>query len=113
MSIFKLERERPAFDLIANKCYYIKERYLRSYDYSNNRDVPLVSLRRTNTSTGTSGSFLQTNPRVIYYNVFNKTENNILLLSDNDGGSYELITFTETSGSGSLFVSVIVFFQLF
>jgi coatomer subunit alpha len=35
------------------------------------------------------------------YNSYNKAENNVLITSDAEGGTYELITFSnETSGSG-------------
>jgi coatomer subunit alpha len=97
MIIFKLERERPPFDVVGGKCFYVKDRYLRLYDYSNNRDTPLVSLRRTaNAPTaGTGGG-----PKTLSVNIFNKAEHNVLITSDADGGSYELLTFTEGSGSG-------------
>lgn len=96
MTVFKLERERPAFDSLATKCYYVKERYLRVHEYSNGRDIPLVSLRRTSSSTtpGIGGG-----PRFLMFNTFNKTENNVLILSDADGGSYELITFNAEGSS--------------
>lgn len=96
MMIFKLERERPAFDIVANKCLYVKDRYLRQYDYTNSRDAPLVSLRRPTTSStnGTGGG-----PKQLAYNTFNKAENNVLITSDAEGGSYELITFTEGNGT--------------
>ena len=32
MTVFKLERERPAFDTQVDKCYYVKDRYLRLYE---------------------------------------------------------------------------------
>jgi coatomer subunit alpha len=91
MIVFKLERERPAFDSVQGRCYYIKERYLRSYEYSNARDVPIVSLRRANTANtvGVGGG-----PRSLQYNMLNKTEHNVLITSDTEGGSYELINFS-------------------
>jgi coatomer protein complex subunit alpha (xenin) len=98
MIVFKLERERPAFDSIANRCFYIKDRYLRLHEYTSGKDLPLVSLRRasTNNTPGIGGG-----PRTLIFNTLNKTENNVLILSDADGGSYELITFsTEASSSG-------------
>lgn len=98
MIVFKLERERPAFDIVENRCYYVKDRYLRVHEFANGRDVPLVSLRRT-TSNQTPG--IGGGPRGLTYNIFNKAENNVLITSDADGGNYELITFSsEASGSG-------------
>lgn len=98
MTVFKLERERPAFDTLSGKCYYVKDRYLRMHEFHNSRDVPLVSLRRT-TSNSTPG--IGGGPRTLTYNVYNKAENNVLITSDGDGGSYELLTFsTDSTGSG-------------
>jgi coatomer protein complex subunit alpha (xenin) len=98
MTVFKLERERPAFDTLSGKCFYVKDRYLRMHEFHNSRDVPLVSLRRT-TSNATPG--IGGGPRTLTYNVFNKAENNVLITSDADGGSYELLTFsTDSAGSG-------------
>lgn len=98
MTVFKLERERPAFESFHGKCYYVKERYLRSFEYSNGRDVPLVSLRRANTSNtvGIGGG-----PRTLQYNTLNKSEHNVLILSDVEGGSYELMSFTGDSNASA------------
>lgn len=98
MIVFKLERERPAFDTFSSRCFYIKDRYLRMHEYGSARDLPLVSLRRasTNATPGIGGG-----PRNLVYNTLNKAENNVLILSDVEGGSYELITFsTDSTGSG-------------
>ena len=98
MTVFKLERERPAFDTNAGRCFYVKDRYLRLHEFGNGRDVPLVSLRRTtsNTTPGIGGG-----PRHLEYNALNKGENNVLITSEAEGGSYELITFaTDTAGAG-------------
>lgn len=90
MTVFKLERERPAFDSHAGRCMFVKERYLRSYEFSTARDIPVVSLRRTGTgnTAGIGGG-----PRALFHNSLNKSENNVLILSDSDGGSYELMSF--------------------
>ena len=98
MTVFKLERERPAFDVLGGKCFYVKERYLRMHEFANSRDTPLVSLRRTssNATPGIGGG-----SRSLLYNSFNKADNTVLILSDAEGGSYELVTFsTDSSGSG-------------
>lgn len=91
LTIFKLERERPAFFTNGEtRCYYVKERYLRLHEFGSNRDIPLVSLRRTTTTT-TAG--IGGGPRTLHYNVLNKSENNVIILSDSDS-SYELVTFS-------------------
>ena len=46
MIVFKLERERPAFSTSGGLLYYIKDRYLRTYDFSTQRDNPLVVIKR-------------------------------------------------------------------
>ncbi|CAL8462821.1 g2355 [Coccomyxa elongata] len=81
MIVFKLERERPAYATHGETLYYVKERHLRSYDFSSQRDSPLISIRRVG-STGTNSG-----PRTLSYN---PAENAVLLTSDQDGGSYEL-----------------------
>ena len=52
---------------------------LQYLQFSNSRDVPLVSLRRTtsNTTPGIGGG-----PRSLLYNSYNKAENNVLITSD-------------------------------
>lgn len=46
MIVFKLERERPAYATHGSLLYYIKDRYLRQFDYASGRDNPLISIRR-------------------------------------------------------------------
>ena len=98
MIVFKLERERPAFDIFSGKCFYVKDRFLRVHEFSSGRDAPLVSLRRTSSSStpGIGGG-----PRTLNFNSFNKAENNVIITSDIEGGTYELLTFSlDSSGSG-------------
>ncbi len=45
MIVFKLERERPAYATSGGVLYYVKDRYLRSYDYATQRDSPLITVR--------------------------------------------------------------------
>lgn len=46
MIVFKLERERPAYATHGTILYYIKDRYLRTFDFVTGRDNPLISIRR-------------------------------------------------------------------
>lgn len=90
MSVFKLERERPAFTVHAGVCYYVKDRYLRTFEYSSGRDVPVMSIRR-----GSGQSYPSNNPRSIE---FNAAENHLLLqFSDR----YELLSVIRPANSGS------------
>lgn len=83
MIVFKLERERPSYAVHGGTLYFVKERYLRTYDFATARDNPLISIRRTG-STG-----MNQGPRSMSYN---PAENAVLICSDVDGGSYELYT---------------------
>ena len=49
MIVFKLERERPAYAVHANTLYYVKERYLRMYEFGTSKDVPVMQFRRSAT----------------------------------------------------------------
>lgn len=81
MIVFKLERERPAFSVSGDTMFYVKDRFLRFYEFSAQRDTQVISIRR-------SGSVsLNQGPRTLSYS---PTENAILICSDADGGSYEL-----------------------
>ena len=89
MIVFKLERERPPLDTNNGRVFYVKERYLRLHEFESGRDTPVVSLRRT----GTLGTGIGNVPHTLNYNAYNTTENNVLIHSTSDGGSYELISF--------------------
>eukprot|EP00640_Fibrocapsa_japonica_P000008 CAMPEP_0113939256 /NCGR_PEP_ID=MMETSP1339-20121228/5605_1 /TAXON_ID=94617 /ORGANISM="Fibrocapsa japonica" /LENGTH=864 /DNA_ID=CAMNT_0000942713 /DNA_START=20 /DNA_END=2611 /DNA_ORIENTATION=+ /assembly_acc=CAM_ASM_000762 len=102
MIVFKLERERPAYDVHDNRLFYVKDRYLRVFEFATGRDMPVVSLRRVGQSGSSSTPGLGGGPRSLQYNSFNPAESNILLQLDSEGGSYELLTFSlSSSGSGS------------
>ena len=45
MVVFKLERERPAFAVHGNILYYVKDRYLRKLDFTNQKDRAVMQLR--------------------------------------------------------------------
>ncbi|OQR92852.1 coatomer protein complex [Thraustotheca clavata] len=99
MIVFKLERERPAMDFVDGSVLYVKERYVRRYRFSDGSDNPVATLRR-------SGSGLQMGqqPRYMHYNPFdppNASSNSILLCSDVEGGSYDLVTFTPSNNDVS------------
>ena len=107
MIVFKLERERPASSQgPQNKLYYVRGRELFLHDYARAQggasgvDVPIASIRRVGQQAQTDG--IGSAPRFLAYNQHNPSEGNILVCSDVDGGSYELITFSLTSSSGSV-----------
>jgi len=72
--------------------FYVKDRYLRCYDFQSQRDNPLVSIRRT------SGG-LNSNPRSMSYN---PAENAVLVTYDAGGDSYELFMLPKDGGRGEV-----------
>ncbi|KAL0314628.1 UNVERIFIED_CONTAM: Coatomer subunit alpha-1 [Sesamum angustifolium] len=94
MIVFKLERERPAFSVSGDALFYVKDRFLRTFEYSTQKDTQLIPIRRP----GSSG--LNQGPRTLSYS---PTENAILVCSDTDGGSYELYVIPKDSyGRGDI-----------
>lgn len=81
MIVFKLERERPAFSLSGDTMHYVKDRFLRMYDFSTQKEMQVIPFRRPGSTSLNQG------PRTLSYS---PTENAILICSDVDGGSYEL-----------------------
>jgi coatomer protein complex subunit alpha (xenin) len=81
MIVFKLERERPAFTPMQGGVLFVKDRYVRSYDYQSGKDTALMSIRRSGNSGGSSVA------RSVHYN---EQESMLLVCLDTDGGSYEL-----------------------
>ena len=93
--VFKLQRERLAYATKDRQLLYVKDRYLRMYDYPSKRDVPIINLRRS-----TSTSVLGSKPYSLSINALNQAEYNVLIWSALEGGSYELLTYAK-SGSGN------------
>lgn len=117
MLVFKLERERPAYQATEQTLVYTKDRFLRMLDFNNGRDMPLVAVRQAPASlfdnVGGMGGFgssalfgggvgaggasaFQPPPRSMSYNA---AEHAVLLNHDADGGSYELYTNLPRTGS--------------
>ncbi|XP_073059477.1 coatomer subunit alpha-1-like [Primulina eburnea] len=92
MIVFKLERERPAFSVSGDSVFYVKDRFLRSFEYSSQKDTQLIPIRRAGSNSLNQG------PRTFSYS---PTENAVLVCSDVDGGSYELyVVPKDSSGRG-------------
>ncbi|KAM7258185.1 hypothetical protein ACFE04_013926 [Oxalis oulophora] len=88
MIVFKLERERPAFSVSNDTMYYVKDRFLRFYEFSTQRDTQVIPIRRPGSTSLNQGA------KTLSYS---PTENAILICSDVDGGSYELYTIPKDS----------------
>jgi coatomer protein complex subunit alpha (xenin) len=89
--VFKLERERPAFNVHQNQLFFInKEKHVRSYDFTKNIESPsMLSLKKLGSPWSP--------PRTLSYN---PAERAILVTSPSDGGSYELVNLPrEASGA--------------
>ncbi|KAM2135797.1 hypothetical protein ACFX1R_005636 [Malus domestica] len=50
MIVFKLERERPAFSVSGDSMYYVKDRFLRFYEFSTQRGTRIIPIRRRGSS---------------------------------------------------------------
>ena len=88
MIVYKLERERPAQVTHEGCIYYVKEKNVRCFTVASQSDVPLVQLRRRDTTAPP--------PRSIS---FNPSDSGVLITSESDGGTYELYA-VETKGGG-------------
>ncbi|GMN55752.1 hypothetical protein TIFTF001_024870 [Ficus carica] len=88
MIVFKLERERPAFSVSGDSLFYVKDRFLRYYEFSSQKDTQVAPIRRPGSTS------LNQSPRTLSYS---PTENAILICSDAEGGSYELYTIPKDS----------------
>ncbi|KAF7325887.1 Coatomer subunit alpha [Mycena kentingensis (nom. inval.)] len=77
--VFKLERERPAFAVHQDSLYYIRDKYVRSYDFNTGADLGLLSVRKF-------GSVYMP-PRTLS---FNPAERAVLVTISSDNGLYEL-----------------------
>lgn len=91
MIVFKLERERPAYAPLPNSVLFLKDRYVRMYEYATGKDNPLITIRRS----GTGGNCVA---RSVMYN---EQENMLLVCLDAEGGSYELYHIDSRGGDSS------------
>ncbi|KAJ3382907.1 hypothetical protein HDU92_004501, partial [Lobulomyces angularis] len=78
--VFKLERERPASCVHNDQLFYIKDKFIRMYDFNTSNDIPVLSIRRAPSGSGSSV------PRTLSYN---PAEHAVIFTTLNDGGNYE------------------------
>eukprot|EP01114_Cavostelium_apophysatum_P006979 TRINITY_DN1860_c0_g1_i1.p1 TRINITY_DN1860_c0_g1~~TRINITY_DN1860_c0_g1_i1.p1 ORF type:complete len:1253 (-),score=421.85 TRINITY_DN1860_c0_g1_i1:62-3820(-) len=89
MIVFKLERERPSYVANGNdSLFYVKDRFLRTCEYGSSRDLPVLSLRRSGTSSGRIKSMS-----------YSPQDKAVIVCTDADGGQYELYQIP-TDGKG-------------
>ncbi|RGB25538.1 coatomer WD associated region-domain-containing protein [Rhizophagus diaphanus] len=77
--VFKLERERPAYAVHQNNLFYIKDKYLRVFDFANASDVSVLSVRKI------GGQYVH--PRSLSYN---PAERAVIITTPTDGGTFDL-----------------------
>ncbi|CAG8443593.1 6189_t:CDS:10 [Acaulospora morrowiae] len=85
--VFKLERERPAYAVHQNNLFYVKDKNLRVFDFSNGSDLPVLSVRKI------GGQYVQ--PRALSYN---PAERAVILTTPTDGGSFDLLNLPKEFG---------------
>lgn len=79
--VFKLERERPAFAVHGDMVYYIRDKYVRSYDINTGSDIGLLSVRKFGSP--------YVPPRTLSYN---PAERAVVITISSDNGLFELTT---------------------
>ncbi|PPR00758.1 hypothetical protein CVT24_000783 [Panaeolus cyanescens] len=77
--VFKLERERPAFSVHQDTLYYVRDKYVRQYDFNTGADIGLLSVRKFGSP--------YVPPRTLSYN---PAERAVILTISSDNGLYEL-----------------------
>lgn len=82
--VFKLERERPAFSVHQDTLYYVRDKYVRAYDFNNGSDIGLLSVRKFGSP--------YVPPRTLS---FNPAERGVILTISSDNGIFELTKLPE------------------
>ncbi|KAF9236643.1 coatomer WD associated region-domain-containing protein [Melanogaster broomeanus] len=86
--VFKLERERPAFSVHADSLYYVRDKYVRAYDFNTGSDLGLLSVRKFGSP--------YVPPRTLS---FNPAERAVITTISSDNGIFELASLpTQTNG---------------
>ncbi|KAH8113922.1 coatomer subunit alpha-2 [Phellopilus nigrolimitatus] len=77
--VFKLERERPAYALHGDTLYYVRDKYVRQYDFNSGADVGVLSVRKF------GSAYIP--PRTLS---FNPAERAVVITISSDNGLFEL-----------------------
>ncbi|KAG1902148.1 coatomer WD associated region-domain-containing protein [Suillus fuscotomentosus] len=86
--VFKLERERPAFTVHGDMLYYIRDKYVRTYDFNSGSDIGLLSVRKFGSP--------YVPPRTVSYN---PAERAVVVTISSDNGLFELSSLpTQSNG---------------
>jgi len=77
--VFKLERERPAFAVHQDSLYYVRDKFVRAYDFNSGSDIGLLNSRKFGSP--------YVPPRTLS---FNPAERAVILTISSDNWLYEL-----------------------
>jgi hypothetical protein len=77
--VFKLERERPAFSVYQDTLFYVRDKFVRAYDFNTGSDIGLLNVRKL-------GSPYMP-PKTLS---FNPAEKSVIVTITSDNGLYEL-----------------------
>eukprot|EP00300_Choanocystis_sp_HF-7_P020307 c20563_g1_i3.p1 GENE.c20563_g1_i3~~c20563_g1_i3.p1 ORF type:complete len:1208 (+),score=306.98 c20563_g1_i3:444-3626(+) len=89
LMVFKLQRERPASCVQGNTLLYVKDKYVRLYEYGTQQDTPIMTLRRPTSIP----------PRSLHYN---SVSHSLLVFYDENGGAYELYQLPKQADSAAV-----------
>ena len=89
--VFKLERERPAFAVHQDALYYVRDKYVRSYDFNTGADIGLLSVRKF------GSPYIP--PRTLS---FNPAERAVILTISSDNGMFELTALPQQAQGGDV-----------
>jgi coatomer protein complex subunit alpha (xenin) len=80
MVVFKLERERPAFDVFQDVLYYVKDKSIRQYHFHTAKDIPLAGIKRGHPGQAPP-------PKTLSYNAATYT---VMLSTGHEEGEFEV-----------------------
>ncbi|KAF8889702.1 coatomer WD associated region-domain-containing protein [Infundibulicybe gibba] len=89
--VFKLERERPAFAVHQDSLYYVRDKYVRTYDFNSGSDLGLLSVRKFGSP--------YVPPRTLS---FNPAERAVILTISSDNGLFELTNLPQQPQGGEV-----------
>ena len=94
--VFKLERERPAFDCHNGAVYRVRDGYVRFTNTRTGQDAPLVALHRDESLQG--GVRVLLHPNALHVNRMNQESVDVLVCGP--GPNIEIVSFPPGAGSG-------------
>ena len=84
-----MERERPAFAVHLDQLYYVKDKYVRQYDFNTKNDIGVLSVRKLGSQ--------YVPPRTLS---FNPAERAVVIQSPSDNGIFDVAVLGRESSTG-------------